>query len=903
MTLKFERKSELKTRIGQVKVRDAIKPAILTLLILCCMGMTYYCHFIMRTELVFTHLFYVPVVLASFWFVRKGILISLFLAGWLLASHSLSGLGFLHMHDFMRLAILISIALVVAMLREQSLKTERKFKDLIETIADWVWEIDAREAYTYASPKIKDLLGYEVSEVLGKTPFDLMSSEEAERVGKFFREKVINKEPFYGLENVNLHKDGHLVVLETNGIPIFDKKGGLKGYRGIDRDITESKTAEELGRELERKNREKTLGLSVLYELSGQIGHTLDYRQLFELILSSLYKVVKYDICAYSLVKDSSVDLTIRPARSVDSKNIDQAKEILLHAFKQISGVRVDERNLTLKVETIEELVKDRPPLMKGEIRSFFNAPLIIRGKTRGMLHISSLKQDAFTEEHIRLLYTNANQSSAAMERLETVLETEKSKTETVIKSMADGVIMIDQNREVIVVNPAAKKALHIDSHECETFECISKLLGYDPLELLRKEERNSVKKEVSIYDMDYQVQASCVIGSDKELIGTVIALRDVSREKKIDRMKSEFISIVGHELRTPLTSIKNAVNIIFSKKAGDITENQIKFLSMADRNINRLSGIINDLLDVSRIDSGKIKIELESLDLCNPLDMAITSLSPGAGGKSISIRKEIPSDLSKAYGDSDKLEQIFINLLGNAIKFTPGGGRICVSASEVQGEDFIKISVTDTGIGIGPDEIEKIFDRFYQVEKTLTRGIQGTGLGLSIVKGLGEAHGGKIWVESKVGKGSKFVFTLPRYSPERVFKDCLDREIVEAREKGTPLSLIMLKIEEFEYLNEAYGEADVFHMLDEFKQIVQDTARRSTDRLQIQLGGGVMILLDTSKEGAIALAHRLKDALSKQTFGMKKPVRITVATGLATYPEDGVTREELMKKVQSESS
>ncbi len=132
-------------------------------------------------------------------------------------------------------------------------RSEKKFKDLIEITTDWVWEVDAQGVYTYASPKVKALLGYEVAEVLGKTPFDLMPEEEADKILKFFNEKVINKEPFYGLKNVNRHKDGHLVVLETNGIPIFDEKGELTGYRGIDRDITERAQVEEILRENEKK--------------------------------------------------------------------------------------------------------------------------------------------------------------------------------------------------------------------------------------------------------------------------------------------------------------------------------------------------------------------------------------------------------------------------------------------------------------------------------------------------------------------------------------------------------------------------------------------------------------------------------------------------------------------------
>ncbi|MEW6327780.1 MAG: PAS domain S-box protein [Thermodesulfobacteriota bacterium] len=137
-------------------------------------------------------------------------------------------------------------------------RSEQRFKDLIETTTDWVWEVDARGVYTYASPKVKDLLGYEVSEVLGKTPFDLMPEGEAKRIRKFFNEKVINRKPFYGLENVNRHKNGHLVVLETNGIPIFDEKGQLKGYRGIDRDITQRKRAEEALRKSENESKVQT---------------------------------------------------------------------------------------------------------------------------------------------------------------------------------------------------------------------------------------------------------------------------------------------------------------------------------------------------------------------------------------------------------------------------------------------------------------------------------------------------------------------------------------------------------------------------------------------------------------------------------------------------------------------
>jgi len=385
------------------------------------------------------------------------------------------------------------------------------------------------------------------------------------------------------------------------------------------------------------------------------------------------------------------------------------------------------------------------------------------------------------------------------------------------------------------------------------------------------------------------------------EKINIICFIRDVSREKEVDRMKSEFISVVGHELRTPLTSIKSALDIVLGKTAGAINDDQKRFLSTADRNVGRLSGIISELLDVSKIESGTIKIELEPFDLFTPLDMAIGSLIYRAKEKSISIHKEIPSNLPQAYGDLDKLEQIFINLIDNAIKFTPQGGHINVSAKGYEPSgDLMEISVADTGTGISPDNLENVFDRFYQIEESLSREANGTGLGLSIVKGLVEALGGQIWVESEVGKGSKFIFILPIYSPGRTFKDCLNREIQRAKEKDTLLSLIMLKIEEFDYLSKTYGEEEALKLMDKVRRLVQETVRRTTDIIQIQTTGRViMVLSDTPKEGAYALDNRLKEMLSKQTFKVNKSVKINLTSVVATYPEDGLTADELMKKAR----
>jgi diguanylate cyclase (GGDEF)-like protein len=278
---------------------------------------------------------------------------------------------------------------------------------------------------------------------------------------------------------------------------------------------------------------------------------------------------------------------------------------------------------------------------------------------------------------------------------------------------------------------------------------------------------------------------------------------------------------------------------------------------------------------------------------------MALASLGPKAKEKSICIQNGIPSTLTRAYGDAARLEQIFINLLDNAIKFSPEKGEVRVSAKDYELDGhFIEVSVADNGMGIPSDELEKIFERFYQVDASLSKEVKGAGLGLSIVKGLVEAHGGKVWAESEVGKGSKFTFTLPKYSPERALRDCLDKEIAWVRQKGAPLSLMILRIEEFDYLSKVHGRAKALRVLDEAKRLAEETARRTTDIIDTQeIGNIIVIMAHTPHEGALALRNRLMEVLSGHRFTVgKKPMKIKITSGAAAYPEDGTSAEELLR-------
>jgi len=376
---------------------------------------------------------------------------------------------------------------------------------------------------------------------------------------------------------------------------------------------------------------------------------------------------------------------------------------------------------------------------------------------------------------------------------------------------------------------------------------------------------------------------------------------------KEFDEMKTDLISVVSHELRSPLTSVKNAVDIITGGKTGEINDNQKKFLDIATRNINRLMTLIADLLDVSKIEAGKMKLIFTCIDLNEPVDASISTIRQRAEAKNITISKEVMCDMPLVHGDKDKLEQVFTNLIDNAIKFTKESGEIRITIKEFLGEGadtgkFIKCSVEDNGIGIQPDDLERIFDRFYQVEKSLsTTTRQGTGLGLAIIKGLIEGHKGKIWVESEYGIGTKFNFILPLYNSQRILTDLVDNAIINARDNKTIFSLMMVRLESFDYLKKTYGNKETFKLMDQVCRIVFDSIRRDRDTLEYQrLDGRVILILhDTPHEGALVVEKRIMDQFYKNRFAAgKKTSKTNLSLGIAAYPDEGTTGDALIEKV-----
>ena len=349
-------------------------------------------------------------------------------------------------------------------------------------------------------------------------------------------------------------------------------------------------------------------------------------------------------------------------------------------------------------------------------------------------------------------------------------IATEKSKIKTIINCMGDGVLVCDRDSCIVLSNPAASRMLKAPEtcllgnylNQCNLPQELSKTME----ESLQTKDigYTSVSQELSIGESGevfLRAHTAPVRNDLGETMGSVTVLQDISHLKELDKMKSEFIAMVTLELRAPIAAVEQQLTVILNKMAGEVTEKQERLLSRAKERTRGLLDLIKDLLDVSKIEAGKMVQYKEPLSLQEVIQRVVDLMRAEADAKKLDLQFSAPSDISLIQADRNSMEGIFTNLVSNAIKYTPEGGKIWVTLSEERG--FVKAVVSDTGIGIKKEDLPRIFDKFYRVKTAETRQIVGTGLGLSIVKSIVDAHLGSISVESEEGGGTIFTVLLPK--------------------------------------------------------------------------------------------------------------------------------------------
>lgn len=368
---------------------------------------------------------------------------------------------------------------------------------------------------------------------------------------------------------------------------------------------------------------------------------------------------------------------------------------------------------------------------------------------------------------------------------------------------------------------------------------------------------------------------------------------------KKLDELKSNFVSHVSHELRTPLTNVREANAQLLEELQGSLNKDQRRFLEISQNNLNRLLRIINNLLDLSRLEAGKIKLERKAVDISTLAREVIDSLNSFAERKQIKLENKLPAHLPEIVVDSGMIRQVLSNLVDNALKYTAEKGRVTLSSE--QKKDVLEISVVDTGIGISPEYLGKIFDRFERARNIPISVVGGAGLGLSICTELLDLHKGRIRVESELGKGSKFTFSLPLLYELDFFKDYLEAQIQEAKKQCSFVSLIMVYIENFTQLKKELGIKVVANCKEQLETLIESYIRDPMDKL-LRYGDRtlILVLIGASKENAQVIKRRLGASAVKQKFKIKdRTIKFSLKFKEVTYPVDGQTGEELIRDVK----
>jgi PAS domain S-box-containing protein len=907
--------------------------------------------------------------------------------------------------------------------------SEERYRGMVEAAFDWIWEVDAGGRYTYASPRVRDILGYEPEEVIGCSPFDFMPEGEAARVRAIFGEFAARQIPFAQLENTNQHKNGQMVVLETNGMPAFDARGNFTGYRGMDRDITARKQAETRLRESEEKfrlafdtnsdalsitemktgnivlvnqgflahtgyTREEVLNhtaldlnliqtpderfrmlqglqekgevhghefqylqkngelryseadlytfklngephllsimrdvterrqaaealrqrgeeLAQLLEISRVMSSTLELKQIYASLFQFLRRsitcdslvVAAFDVweqvirCEYACDSAGEIDVSAVPLLPLDagdpgwvvgleggagggeqsrlSQVIREGAALLLADYQPASGLRSHEQHAYPEFRRTTDLPEDTGGQAAGQAYSAILVPITRDGKVNGVLQVFTHRKNAFTSDHLRFVETLSHMLSSAVanaglyQRVQTELA-ERSRiqgelrlqidrmgalaltsqqlaavtsdfdviTNTVVRRVVDlfgdGCIFRLANEDgaemqtVGLYHPdpavfASLKSLQIDNlipggqnifgrtldpiqpiiimdlNPAQVAEPLRgqaqawvKTYGVTHLATVHIWLRGSVFGSLSLvriapskpftgdeiaFLQDIADRAGLAVANARLMVqirraNAALEQRVLERTAELSqsnaelarasRAKDEFLASMSHELRTPLSAVLTLSESIEEGTYGPVNDRIKKPLRIVIESGQHLLTLINDILDLTKIGSGKLDLDLQMIDIEEICAASFRLVRQQAELKHLTMHFPTNLAVKTMTADGRLFKQMLVNLLSNAVKFTPSGGQVGLEV-EVVNPGAISFTVWDTGIGIAPENIEKLFKPFVQIDSGLNRQYGGTGLGLSLVYKMAELHGGGVRLTSEPGKGSRFTITLPQ--------------------------------------------------------------------------------------------------------------------------------------------
>jgi signal transduction histidine kinase len=523
----------------------------------------------------------------------------------------------------------------------------------------------------------------------------------------------------------------------------------------------------------------------------------------------------------------------------------------------------------------------------------------------------------------------------------------DRALVETILEAAVDGIVFLKDSAAIDYVNRAGRELLRCARQDdpLPTFNELTKILGFNPLEvtlqisqsqrILETRERGEVswdtverrgsprlfwEQETTLYGVPYLVRGIRLASTALSISGMLLFFTDMREMQRREQIIAENLSFACHEMRTPLTAMKNALDLLGGKRLGELSDEQLRFLKLASRNAERLDIVVTSLLDLGRLETRTLELNLQEINVVEPLKRVLATLDELAQEKEITVQTELQETYPQLHADADRLGQAVYNLVQNAIKFTPERGVIQVSLEmfphanlndwlpsdaaiqlpEQLPERWLLLTVADNGEGIPDRYMKSIFAKFVQAGDSPTDPRKrGRGLGLSIVKAVAEAHGGLVWAESELGMGSRFRVLLPELSRETHFVCSVATILERVKAMGSSLSLAIMEVvpETPASVSASQPQEAMLELLNQVAKVTRNTMRHQSDRVEIldPSSGLLALLMEAKREDVPASINRITVNLRRQAEKEGRALHLRLRWGMASYPTDVNTATELV--------
>lgn len=513
------------------------------------------------------------------------------------------------------------------------------------------------------------------------------------------------------------------------------------------------------------KLRRSVAELSLLKKLAERMMSAMSFVEGFEVIITHLIEEVEADVAAIYDLERGAVRMS-----ATDQLNSGELEQIV-DAINQ-RGSELIGKPIKCSAKDFIGLGEDVVSTDDSKLLSIIVVPLPIEKDPLGLLVAASRRNADFEERWLNFITKLSEDSSEFLSRIKRTIERQRHFTANIVEHTFDGIAVVDPVANEVLLNPVACNMLDLKQDEKVTMDEVKKRLDCDFEEVWKDAQKpEGERTELPVVNIDkeisqngekvfYRLNISILPETGREAGKYLIVIHDVTKVRLIEEMKNRLISNITHEVRTPTSVVKEFASLILDGVAGDLTDAQREYIQIMQSNIERLGRLVENLLTLSRTDTNGFTMELQPIELKPIIDTVVTSMRVKLKLKDMNIKVDQPPELPLIYADSDAVTQILTNLLDNAFKYSPEKTEVNISVME-KGNRII-IAVADQGYGIAPADQKTIFSRFHRlVDQNDPRFQEGVGLGLALVKDLVTSHGGDTWLESEVGKGSTFFFSL----------------------------------------------------------------------------------------------------------------------------------------------